>query len=88
MEKESNYSEAIEELEKIVSDIEQEGISVDELSEKVKRATALIKICRTKLTKTEKEVNDALKELKPISGEESEQATEENNGEKEKDMPF
>jgi len=36
---------------------------VDELSEKVKRAALLIKICKQKLTTTEEDVNKILKEL-------------------------
>ncbi|HPG33085.1 MAG: exodeoxyribonuclease VII small subunit [Lentimicrobiaceae bacterium] len=57
------YTEAILELETIVSDIENASIGVDELSEKVKRAAELIKICRNKLTSTDKEVNSILKSL-------------------------
>lgn len=58
-----NYTEAFEELQKIVSEIEQGEISVDELSEKVKRAAYLIKICKLKLSTTEEDVNKILKEL-------------------------
>jgi exodeoxyribonuclease VII small subunit len=58
-----NYTTAFEELQKIVSEIEQGTISVDELSEKVKRASQLIKICKSKLTNTEEDVNAILKEL-------------------------
>ena len=58
------YTDAIAELEQIVSEIEREDISVDELAEKVKRASLLISICRDKLTKTEAEVNEVLKDLK------------------------
>jgi exodeoxyribonuclease VII small subunit len=36
---------------------------LDELSEKVKRATTLIKFCKLKLTTTEEDVNAILKEL-------------------------
>ncbi|MDR2409126.1 MAG: exodeoxyribonuclease VII small subunit [Bacteroidales bacterium] len=57
------YTEAFEKLQKIVSEIEQGAISVDELSEKVKTASQLIKICKSKLTSTEDEVNKILKEL-------------------------
>jgi exodeoxyribonuclease VII small subunit len=57
------YTEAFEELQTIVSEIEQGEISVDELSEKVKRAAFLIKICKSKLTTTEEDVNKILKEL-------------------------
>jgi exodeoxyribonuclease VII small subunit len=58
-----NYTEAFEELKEIVSQIEEGEISVDELSEKVKRAAALIKICKTKLTTTGEDVDKILKEL-------------------------
>jgi exodeoxyribonuclease VII small subunit len=57
------YTEAFEELQTIVSEIEQGEISVDELAEKVKRAAFLIKICKTKLTSTEEDVNKILREL-------------------------
>ena len=58
-----NYTEAFEELQLIVSEIEHGQISVDELSQKVKRATVLIKICREKLSATEEDVSKILKEL-------------------------
>jgi len=63
MNKKVNYTEAFEELQVIVSEIEQGEISVDELAEKVKRAAQLIKICKTKLATTEEDVNKILKEL-------------------------
>ena len=58
-----NYTEAFEELQEIVSEIEGGDISVDELSGKVKRAAFLIRICKDKLTATEGDVNGILKEL-------------------------
>jgi len=63
MEKNPNYKAAFEELQVIVSEIESGTISVDELSKKVKRAALLIKICKEKLTSTEEDVNNILKEL-------------------------
>jgi exodeoxyribonuclease VII small subunit len=57
------YTEAFEELQEIVSEIEQGEISVDELAAKVKRAALLIKICKDKLSTTEEDVNKILKEL-------------------------
>lgn len=63
MEKQTNYTESFEELQKIVSEIEEGEISIDELSIKVKRAAELIKICKNKLTSTEEDVNQILKEL-------------------------
>ena len=62
MSKEIKYTEAFEELQQIVADIEDGEISVDELSVKVKRASELIKVCKTKLTSTEEDVNQILKE--------------------------
>jgi len=58
-----NYTEAFEELQGIVSEIEKGEISVDELSEKVKKAAQLIKICKSKLATTEEDVNKILREL-------------------------
>ena len=63
MSKEIKYTEAFNELQQIVADIEDGEISVDELSIKVKRASELIKICKTKLVSTEEDVNQILKEL-------------------------
>jgi exodeoxyribonuclease VII small subunit len=57
------YEEAFEELQQIVSDIEEGDVTVDELSLKVKRAAELIKICREKLSSTEEDVNNILREL-------------------------
>jgi exodeoxyribonuclease VII small subunit len=63
MSEKPTYTEAFEELQKIVSEIEEGRISVDELSAKVKRAAFLIKICKNKLTSTEEDVNKILNEL-------------------------
>jgi exodeoxyribonuclease VII small subunit len=63
MAKEINYTEAFEELQTIVADIEEGEISVDELSLKVKRAAELIKLCKHKLTSTEEDVTQILKDL-------------------------
>ena len=57
------YTEAFEELQQIVQEIESGQISVDELSVKVKRASELIRICKLKLTTTEDNVNQILKDL-------------------------
>lgn len=63
MANEIKYTEAFEELQQIVRDMEDGEITVDELSLKVKRAAELIKICKNKLTSTEEDVNLILKEL-------------------------
>jgi exodeoxyribonuclease VII small subunit len=57
------YTEAFDELQQIVSAMEEGQIGIDELAEKVKRATELIRICRLKLTSTEGDVQKILKDL-------------------------
>lgn len=57
------YKKAISELEEIVREIENEEIDVDNLLEKVKRASFLIKYCREKLRNTEVEVKKVLSSL-------------------------
>ena len=63
MSNEPTYTAAFEELKEIVNQLENDGISVDELAEKMKRATELMKICKDKLTKTEEEINNTISEL-------------------------
>lgn len=57
------YEQAYEELQTIISDIETGEISVDSLSEKVKRAAALISFCKEKLKSTEDDVQKILDDL-------------------------
>lgn len=53
---EGKYSKSIKRLEEIIQKIESEEIDVDELSEKVKEAVGLIKICKEKIEKAQMEV--------------------------------
>ena len=48
-----SYEEALQELQQIVTQLQEDAISVDELSEKVQRAAELIAYCREKLRTTE-----------------------------------
>lgn len=63
MSKSITYTDAFFELQTITKEIESGEISVDELSEKVKRASELIRICREKLSSTEEDVNKILKSM-------------------------
>lgn len=63
MKKTESYESALQELKTIVSDIENDSVSVDELTKKVKRASELIKFCKNILTKTETDVNSALDDM-------------------------
>ncbi|MCT4603210.1 MAG: exodeoxyribonuclease VII small subunit, partial [Marinifilum sp.] len=53
--KKISYSEAIAEIEETIMLIENEELDVDDLSEKVKRVSELLVICKAKLNSTEKE---------------------------------
>ncbi|MDR0796807.1 MAG: exodeoxyribonuclease VII small subunit [Tannerella sp.] len=57
------YNESIEKLRAIVANIERGDLDIDELSEKVKEASRLIKVCKDKLTKADDEVKKILEEL-------------------------
>ncbi len=61
--KKLTYKEAVEEIDEILEKIENEELDVDDLSEKVKRVSVLIKFCKEKLHKTETEVENILKEM-------------------------
>ena len=63
MPEELNYKTAFDELTQIAEDMESETISVDELSDKVKRAAVLIAFCQAKLTSTEAEVKKVLSQM-------------------------
>ncbi|WP_300666265.1 exodeoxyribonuclease VII small subunit [Fluviicola sp.] len=63
-EQQPTYEQAYEELQQIIADIESGEISVDLLSEKVKRAAELIQLCKSKLTSTENDVQKILDDLK------------------------
>ncbi|MEO0338247.1 MAG: exodeoxyribonuclease VII small subunit [Bacteroidota bacterium] len=54
----SSYEEALQELQVIVQQLQQNEIGVDDLATKVKRAAALIKYCREKLRTTEDEIQN------------------------------
>ena len=61
--KRPGYNEAIEEIETIIGQLESENVDVDILSDKVKRVSYLIKICRERLLETEVEIEKVLKEI-------------------------
>lgn len=63
METTYNYLDAYNELQQIVSEIELGEVNVDDLTLKIQRATQLIGICKTKLTDSEEQVEELLKQL-------------------------
>ena len=54
------YEEAIQQLEAIVRKMEASEYDIDELTEQLKTAQKLIKLCRDKLTKTDAEIKKIL----------------------------
>lgn len=63
MSNDPGYREALEEIEAIVEEIESESVDIDVLTDRVRRATFLIKLCKAKLKKTDDEVKKVLKEF-------------------------
>lgn len=61
--KKISYNEAMAEIEDILEKIENEELDVDELAEKVKRVSVLLKTCKSKLTQTNEQVEQILKEM-------------------------
>ena len=61
--KTESYQEAVDKLLLIVNEIENGNLDVDLLSEKVREATRLIKLCKEKLYKVDEEVKKVLEEL-------------------------
>jgi len=57
------YSQAVEELNSILSELESERVDVDDVAVKVKKAIELIKLCRERIEKTELEVIKIVKEF-------------------------
>ncbi|NQU87562.1 MAG: exodeoxyribonuclease VII small subunit [Mariniphaga sp.] len=61
--KKVSYNEAVTEIEEILSQIENNELDVDELAEKVKRVSVLLKMCKDKLHKTNEQVEQILDEM-------------------------
>ncbi len=61
--KNPSFNQAVEELEKILEQIEAGELDVDELSGKVKRASELLRLCQSKLRATEEEIDKIIEEM-------------------------
>jgi exodeoxyribonuclease VII small subunit len=57
------YAEAVSAIEDILHQIETGELDVDELAEKVKQASELLKLCKGKLFQTEKDIEKILKDM-------------------------
>ncbi len=57
------YDAAMAELEQLVAEMEAGDISVDDLSEKIKRSAHLIRFCKSRLKSTQEDVENIIKEM-------------------------
>ena len=60
---ELSYDEAIKELNIILSSLQDETLTIDQLTDSIKRASELLVSCNSRLTSTEKEVNSVIQTL-------------------------
>jgi len=62
MKQEQKYEAAFAELQAIVQKMENDELDIDQMSEQLKHAQELIKLCKDKLTKTDEEIKKILAE--------------------------
>lgn len=67
IEKDMTYKKAMAELEGIIAKMESDNCDIDLLSEYTSRAMMLLKFCKERLFKTNKEVEASLEALRNIS---------------------
>lgn len=58
-----SYEQAFQELEKILSDLKENSITIDQLENKVDRAATLAVFCSQKLRTTESRITEIIKNL-------------------------
>jgi exodeoxyribonuclease VII small subunit len=63
------YADALAELEGILTDLEDDGIDIDLLGEKVARASALIRLCRDRITTARVQVERVVADLDELAAE-------------------
>lgn len=62
MKEELKYEQAYQELQTIVRRMENDELDIDQLTDQLRRAQQLIKLCHDKLTKTDEEIKKILAE--------------------------
>ena len=66
---ELGYAEAMTELEGILEELEGDHLDVDVLAERVRRASELIKLCRTRISRAQDDVNRIVTDLEVFESE-------------------
>ena len=67
-----NYAEALAELEEILAELEDEALDVDVLSQRVERASELIRFCRDRITTARTQVHQIVADLDDLADDSSE----------------
>lgn len=60
---EIKYEEALERLERIVKQMENDELDIDVMGEQLKQTQKLIKLCKDKLTKADNEIKRILEKI-------------------------
>ena len=63
------YAEAMAELEEILDELEGDQLDVDVLAERVRRASELIKACRTRIVRAQTDVEGIVSDLEAFERE-------------------
>ena len=63
-EKKFSYNAAMLEVEQILASLEKNSLDVDEMSQKVKRATELLQACKQKLYQADAEIQAVFENVK------------------------
>lgn len=64
MKKNFKYEEAVEQLEQIVRKMENDELDIDSLTDELRKAQELIKLCKEKLTSADAEIKKMLEKDK------------------------
>lgn len=63
------YADLVEELERILEDLENDEIDVDELAARVKRGSELIRLCRERLVTSRAQIEEVVADLESFDRE-------------------
>jgi exodeoxyribonuclease VII small subunit len=64
----TSYAEALAELDDILNELEDEALDVDVLSERVERASVLIRFCRDRIGSARTQVHQIVADLDGLAG--------------------
>ncbi len=65
---EPGYGEAMAELDAILAELEGDELDVDVLAERVQRASELLKLCRARIVRAERDVDRIVADLEGFDG--------------------